>query len=99
MLQIEMDFDGLRGAKVPPPGGVPRLYIEDRVVPQATKQGAKDVRPVLPWARNDHPLSGGTTPPPTARKGTSNQLPFVREADCQYLCNGRLSAATMVYFT
>jgi len=46
-FQAEMDFDTLRGAKVSPPGGVPRLYIEDRAVPQATKQGAKDVRPVL----------------------------------------------------
>lgn len=45
MFQAEMDFDGLRGAKVPPPGGVPPSYIEDRAVPQATKQGAKAVRP------------------------------------------------------
>jgi hypothetical protein len=48
MFPAEMGFDAWRGAKVSPPEVfVPRLYIEDRVVPQATKQGAKDVRPVL----------------------------------------------------
>ncbi|OPX99192.1 MAG: putative deoxyribonuclease RhsC [Syntrophorhabdus sp. PtaB.Bin006] len=45
MFQAEMDFDAWRGAKVPPPGGVPSSYIEDRAVPQVTKQSAKGVRP------------------------------------------------------
>ncbi|OPX99193.1 MAG: hypothetical protein A4E58_00435 [Syntrophorhabdus sp. PtaB.Bin006] len=45
MFQAEMDFDGLRRAMVPLPGGVPTSYIEDRAVPQATKQGPKDTRP------------------------------------------------------
>jgi RHS repeat-associated protein len=45
IFQAEMNFDAWRGAKVLPPGGVPPSYIEDRAVPQVTKQGAKGVRP------------------------------------------------------
>jgi hypothetical protein len=50
LLKAEMNFDGLREGKVPPPGGVLRLYVEDRASSAAT--GARNSVSFISWKHN-----------------------------------------------